>query len=263
MIGIIITVIAIFVISLVFSMFGKGGGELYLPVMLTVLNITFYAAAGISLFLIFLQSISMIFVYSTKHKLIDWKLALILAVVVGFSSFLGGFISKGFPAIYLKLTFAVFLLVSAGLLFLNKNIKVKMGRSGAWHRRFYGGEYDINLLYVILPVSLAGFLAGMVGISGGGLIVPVAVLLGGMPIRIAMGTNTFLVLASSSMGFLGHAAEGGIEWKLCLIFGISIIFGSQIGSHLHAKVNERFLRIGLAVILIVAALWMILRIYMI
>jgi len=263
MIEIIITAIAIFAISLIFSMFGKGGGELYLPVMLTILNIAFYTAAGISLFLIFLQSISMIFVYSTKHKLIDWKLALILALTVGFSSFLGGFASAGISAVYLKLIFAIFLLISASLLFLNKNMKVNVGNFGVWHRKFSGGEYDINLLYVMLPVSLAGFLAGMVGISGGGLIVPIAVLLGGMPIRIAMGTNTFLVLASSSMGFLGHVAGGRIEWNLCVVFGISIIFGSQIGSHLHAKVNEKFLRTGLAFILVIAALWMILRIYMI
>ena len=35
MIEVIITAITIFIISLVFSMFGKGGGELYLPVILT------------------------------------------------------------------------------------------------------------------------------------------------------------------------------------------------------------------------------------
>ncbi|MCD6236629.1 MAG: TSUP family transporter, partial [Thermoplasmata archaeon] len=93
MIEIIITAITIFIISLVFSMFGKGGGELYLPVMLTLLSIPFYVAAGVSLFLILLQSISMIFVYSHKHKLVDWKVALLLTVVVGVSSFLGGFVS--------------------------------------------------------------------------------------------------------------------------------------------------------------------------
>jgi len=75
MIEIAVTAALVFIISLIFSMFGKGGGELYLPVMLTLLNIAFYTAAGVSLFLIFLQSISMIFVYSQKHKLIDWKLA--------------------------------------------------------------------------------------------------------------------------------------------------------------------------------------------
>ena len=259
MIEIIATVALIFIISLVFSMFGKGGGELYLPVMLTLLSIPFYVAAGVSLFLILLQSISMIFVYSHKHKLVDWKLALLLAAVVGTSSFLGGFVSEDIPALYLKITFAAFLIISAILLFLNKSMKIKLGKFGVWHRKFGGGEYDVHILYLVLPVAVAAFLAGMVGISGGGLIVPVAVLLGGMPLRIAMGTNTFLVLASSSMGFLGHAVNGGVDWGLCIIAGVAIVAGSQIGSHLHAKIDEKNLRIGLAIILTFAALWMVVR----
>jgi len=241
-------------------MFGKGGGELYLPVMLSMLNIAFYTAAGVSLFLIFSQSISMIFIYSQKHKLVDWKLALMLTAVVGALSFLGGFIPKDISALYLKVTFAVFLIISALLLLLNKGMKVKLGKFGVWHRRFNGGEYDVHILYLILPIMAAAFLAGMLGISGGGLIVPMAVLLGGMPIRIAMGTNTFLVLASSSMGFLGHVAKGGVDWYLCAVFGVIILAGSQIGSHMHAKVGENSLRIGLAFIEIFAALWMILRV---
>jgi len=262
MLGIAVAAVLIFIISLVFSMFGKGGGELYLPVLLTVMSIAFYAAAGVSLFLIFFQSISMIFVYSHKHRLVDWKVAIVLALVVGASSFLGGFISEGIPALYLKITFSLFLIISALLLFLNKSIKVELGRFGIWHRKFSGGEYNLHIVYLVVPVALAGFLAGMIGISGGGLIVPIAVLLGGMPIRIAMGTNTFLVLASSSMGFAGHAVNGGIDWMLCTVLGISILAGSQIGSHMHAKVNEQSLRLGLAAILIFAASWMILRMMM-
>jgi len=259
MIEIIITALIIFTISLVFSMFGKGGGELYLPVIITLLGIPFYTAAGVSLFLILLQSLSMIFVYSRKHRLIDWRVALLLAIIVGASSFSGGFVSASIPAIYLKITFAVFLLISAFLLFLNKGTKLKLGKFGVWHRVFSGGEYDVHILYLIFPIAVAAFFAGIVGISGGGLIVPIAVLLGGMPIRIAMGTNTFLVLASSSMGFLGHLAKGGVDWYLCVVLGIAIITGSQIGSHLHAKINEKNLRVGLAAILVFAALWMILR----
>jgi len=261
MIELIAVALLVFVISLVFSMFGKGGGELYLPVILTILNIAFYTAAGVSLFLIFVQSISMTLVYHRKHRLVDWRLALLLAVLVGGSSFLGGFVSKGISAVYLKVAFALFLILSAVLLFLNKKVPLRLGGLGVWHRRFRGGEYDVQILYLAAPVSVAAFLAGMVGISGGGLIVPIAVLLGGMPIRIAMGTNTFLVLASSSMGFLGHAAKGGIDWGLCALLGVSIIAGSQTGSRLHARVGERNLRIGLAAILLFAASWMILRMW--
>ena len=260
MIEIAVTVALIFTISLVFSMFGKGGGELYLPVMLSILNIAFYIAAGVSLFIIFLQSISMIFVYSKKHRLVDWKLALVLASVVGGSSFIGGFFSEGVSAIYLKLTFSIFLIISAIMLFLNKKMRVQESKFGIWHRRLGESEYNVNILYLVVTVGLVGFLAGMVGISGGGLIVPIAVMLGGVPLRIAMGTNTVLVLASSSMGFLGHATNGGVDWNLCALFGVAVIAGSQIGSRMHAKVGEKSLRIGLAVILTFAALWMIVRV---
>ncbi|MCD6468645.1 MAG: sulfite exporter TauE/SafE family protein, partial [Thermoplasmata archaeon] len=62
-----------------------------------------------------------------------------------------------------------------------------------------------------------------------------------------------------SMGFLGHAVNGGVDWGLCIIAGVAIVAGSQIGSHLHARINEKNLRLGLAAILVFAALWMILR----
>ena len=259
MIDLLAAALLVLLISLVFSMFGKGGGELYLPVILTLLDIPFYTAAGVSLFLIFLQSLSMTLVYHHKHRLVDWSLALLLATLVGLASFLGGFFSKGIASLYLKVAFASFLILSALLLFLNKNVQVKVGGTGVWHRRFSGGEYDVQILHVVIPVAVAAFFAGMVGISGGGLIVPIAVLLGGVPIRIAMGTNTFLVLASSSMGFLGHAAKGGIDWSLAVVLALCVLLGSQVGSRLHARVGERNLRIGLAAILLFAASWMIVR----
>lgn len=259
--GIIETAIAIFVISTIFSMFGKGGGEFYLPTMITILSIPFYVAAGVSQFIILIQSLSMVAIYSKINKLLDWGLAFVLSVVVGVAAFLGAFFSKDIPPIYLKGTFSLFLIISAILIFVNKDVKPKLGKFGVWHRKFYGGEYDMNLFYILLPVFIAGFLAGMLGISGGGLIIPIFVLMGGVPIRIAMGTNTFIVLASTLTGFLGHLSGGGMNWELALIFAIPVFLGSQIGSHIHAKVGEKFLRIGLVIILFSAAAWMIAKMF--
>ena len=67
---IIVTALIIFAISLVFSMFGRGGGDFYLPVIVTLLNMPFYTAAGVSLFLILIQSVSMVSIYSTRHRLL-------------------------------------------------------------------------------------------------------------------------------------------------------------------------------------------------
>ncbi|HHE41379.1 MAG TPA: sulfite exporter TauE/SafE family protein [Dehalococcoidia bacterium] len=258
----ILTAVIIFCISLVFSMFGRGGGDFYLPVIITLLGVPFYTAAGSSLFLILIQSISMVFIYSTRHRLLDWKLAFVLGATVAVAAFLGGFFSHGIPAVYLKVTFAVFLLSSAYLMVKRVNIAtVKPGGFGVWHREFSGGSYDVNLLFTLLPVGVAAFLAGMVGISGGGLIIPLAVLVGGVPLRIAMGTNTFLVLCSSSMGFAAHALRGGVDLQLCLILGGAVLIASQVGSRLHMKVKERDLRRGFSLILVMASLWMIAKVF--
>jgi len=258
---VIVTFVAIFALSLFFSMFGRGGGEFYLPTMISLLTIPFYKAAGVNLFLIFIQGLSMVLVYSLRNKLVDWAVALVMAVVVGTFAFSGGFFSHKVPDIYLKILFAVFLLVSAYYMLKNKAVKPVRGKFGVWHREFAGQSYDVNILYLVPPVALAAFVAGMVGISGCGLIVPLYILLGGVPMSIAMGTNTFLVLTSSSMSFIGHLLKGGVDWKLGLILGAAVLIGSQIGSRLHTKVSEKFLKVGFVVILIVAALWMIVKIF--
>ena len=243
-------------------MFGRGGGDFYLPAIISLLSISFYTAASVSLFLILIQSISMVSVYSLRNRLLDWKLAFVLAMAVAIMAFLGGFVSHGIPAVYLKVIFAAFLLFSAYFMFKGMNIAtVKPGGFGVWHRELPGATYDVNLLYILLPIGLAAFLAGMVGISGGGLIIPLAVLVGGVPLRIAMGTNTFLVLTSSSMSFLAHALRGGIDWELCLILGGAVLIASQIGSRLHTRIRERTLRRGFALVLIAASFWMIVKIF--
>ncbi len=258
----IITALTIFSISLLFSMFGRGGGDFYLPVIVSLISIPFYTAAGVCLFLILIQSISMVYVYSARNRLLDWKLAIVLGAAVAAMAFLGGFLSHGISAVYLKVAFSAFLLASSYFMSRGSNIAtVRAGGFGVWHRDFSAGTYDVNLVYILLPIGLAAFLAGMVGISGGGLIIPLAVLVGGVPIRVAMGTNTFLVLTSSSMAFLAHALRGGIDLKLCAIFGATVLAGSQMGSRLHTKVKERALRRGFAAILVVAALWMIAKIF--
>lgn len=257
----IITFIVLLALSLIFSMFGRGGGEFYLPTMISLLAIPFYNAAGVNLFLIFIQGLSMVLVYSLKNKLVDWAVALVMAVVVGIFAFLGGFFSHKVPEIYLKILFSVFLIISAYYMLKNKAVKPVRGKFGVWHREFAGQSYNVNVVYLVPPVALAAFVAGMVGISGCGLIVPLYILLGGVPMSIAMGTNTFLVLTSSSTSFIGHLLKGGVDWKLSLIFGLAILIGSQIGSRLHTKVSEKFLKIGFVTILIVAAVWMIIKIF--
>ncbi len=256
-----IVLLCIFITSFIFSMFGRGGGDFYLPIILTFLPINYYTAAGISLFLIVVQGLSMTLIYHKKHRLIDWKLAIILGSIIALSSFLGGVLSYKIPEIYLKLSFSCFLLISSYLLYRNYNLTIKYSRIGLWKREAVGITYTVNLLYIVFPVLLASFMASMSGISGGGLIIPICTLFGGVPLRIAMGTNTFLVLISSSMGFIGHLTRGGFDLSLGIKLVLMVILGSQLGSRIHIKIKEEKLRKGFSIILVIAALWMLIKIF--
>ena len=260
MISLILVAFFIFIISTIFSIFGKGGGELYLPVMISLLPIAIHRAAGVSLFIIFVQSLSMVAIYHKKHRLIDWPPAIIMALIVGIFAYLGGYLSFGVSPVYLKILFSILLIISSLFLFVNKRKIIEKGVF-TWSREVGETKYNWHLLYTLIPLGLIALLAGMVGISGGGLIVPLCVILGGMPLRIAMGTNTFLVLVSSSTGFLGHLAKGGINWQLALILGLMTLIGSQIGSRLHIGIKEKHLRIGLSLVEFLAAGWMIAKIF--
>ena len=111
-----------------------------------------FDVATISLFCIFVQGITMLAVYGSKHKLVDWPLAFALAIIVGLFAFLGGYFSFKVKALYLKSTFALLLLISAYFMWKGKGVPGRHGKFGVWHRRMANGEeYDMNLLLIVLP----------------------------------------------------------------------------------------------------------------
>jgi len=260
----VIVVVSTFGISLLFSVFGRGGGEFKLPIFVTFLTmLPYFNLATISLFCILLQGATMLAIYGGKHKLVDWPLAFALAAIVAPASFLGGYLSVGIDAIYLKLAFAIMLVISAVLMLRGKVVSVTPGRVGVWHRKSTSGlEYDVNFLFISVPIGMISFVAGMVGISGGALIIPICAILGGVPLSLAIGTNTLLILTSSGTSLLGHVLHGGTPWALTLILGGAAVVGAFIGANLHVELKDSTIKLGFVLLLFAAAIWMIAKTYL-
>jgi len=260
----IVAFLGIFAISFVFSIFGRGGGEFKLPLLLSIVPLPFGELKLISVFLILVQGVVMLLVYSKRHRLIDWPVAIVLAVVVGASSFTGGYFSHLVPPIYLKGLFAAILLISAGKLALGTGQSAGRARFGVWHRHLSDSqrtEYDVNVVYLLVPVALVGGIAGMLGVSGCGLIIPLCVVLGGMPLRIAIGTNTLLLISSTASSFLGHLLTTPFHWEIGLLLAGAAIPGAFLGSRQHTTISDRNIKRGFIAILIIAALWMIYKMF--
>ncbi len=255
----ILYIIIFFFIALILSMFGKGGGEFYVPILLT-LGFSYQESATMTLFLLIISGITMSIVFH-KKALIDWPVGIGVILTSATGSFLGGFVSADINPLYLKLIFSFLLLVSA--YFLAKPIEKRKSFQSRfmWKRSCCNENYSVPVLIVFPLIFLVGFIAGMVGISGGGLIVPILLLIGNVPLRIAFATNSIMVLFSSAFGFLGHILKTSIDWHLTIFLALAIVAGAIVGANLSTRINIKHLKKIFIFILIFAALWMILKIF--
>jgi uncharacterized membrane protein YfcA len=99
---------------------------------------------------------------------------------------------------------------------------------------------------IILDGFFVGLMIGFVGIGGGFLIVPALVLLGGLPMRMAVGTTLCISALSAGVSFIRHLndlADIGqtVDWRTITLFIAVGIFGRWLGHRLGDRANHRVL----------------------
>lgn len=255
-----VTLFLLFLVaSTVFSMFGQGGGAFYVP-MLLALSVPLYVAATTSQVLIMVVSFSSMLVFA-KAKTVDWKLVLLIEPPTNIGAFLGGYLSPYFPSSFAKLCFAGVLLVGAYYMYsppktAEKNDSKTM-HWWQWHRADVAVPYTINVLALVPVMVLAGFIAGMLGVGGGLIKVPAVVVLGGVPMAIAVGSSSLMIGITALTGFLGHLMQGHFDLMLTVVLSGAVLIGSQIGPRFALKKDQKKLKKYFAVLLLLIAIWLI------
>lgn len=210
--------IIILAASFLFAMLGLGGGMVYVP----AINWAGYDLISVALPLgLLLNGLNTLFalIQFGKKKLVDWKGGIFMAVSALIASPIGAFTSKYVNQADLKLIFAVAVLFAAIRMFSQAN-KNEPEQKAQLKKRIIVG--------VITGLSI-GFLGGMLGIGGGFVFAPVLMALG-YKTKEAAATTAFIVTFSSFSGYLGHVAEGTMNWPLTIILIIAVIIGSQLGA---------------------------------
>jgi len=228
-----------FLVAVVFSLLGQGGGVLYTPIQVWA-GIDFHTAAATSLFLIMTMSLSATIVFR-RAKRVDWPLAIVLETVTATGGLAGGLVSGRFSGPVLMIVFAGVIAVAA--VFMVRDFRASHdcpARSSffGWRRRMGEREYCVNLA-VALPISFAaGALSGLIGIGGGIMKVPMMVLLFGIPMEIAIGSSAFMVGLTAAGGFAGHVASGHWDWRTSLILAVAVFAGGQIGARFSIGIDK-------------------------
>jgi len=95
-----------------------------------------------------------------------------------------------------------------------------------------------------------------VGVGGGFLIVPALVLLGGLPMHLAVGTSLFIIALKSFAGFYKYLhllPQYGlsVNYAVAGLFVLVGTLGSLLGGRLAVRLPQEGLRRGFALFLVV------------
>lgn len=230
-------------IGITLGLLGSGGSILTVPVLTYVVGQETKLAVAGSLMIVGIISVFAALPYA-RQKLVKWR----TVVVFGLPGMMGAvsgawaahFVSGGIQMLF----FATLLLVASYLMF--KPVKVQDSKSEGSERA---------MIKIGIDGFLVGSVTGLVGVGGGFLIIPALVLLGGLPMRLAVGTSLVIIAINSFTGFVAYlsvleAMNLNIDWQIIGLFSTIGVLGSWLGHKLSNRVNQDQLKKGFAVFLV-------------
>jgi uncharacterized protein len=94
-----------------------------------------------------------------------------------------------------------------------------------------------------------GVLAGMLGIGGGIVLIPIMLYGFGFNIRATAGTGNVVVLVIAVIGTIQHAVHGSLHLGLAMTLSVGAALSAQVGANLTRSLPSGQLRRGLAIVL--------------
>lgn len=117
-------------------------------------------------------------------------------------------------------------------------------------------------LYVFLG-GFVGFLSGLLGVGGGGVLVPLLAsifmyqgVFADNVVHMALGTALACMIISSTASIRAHASRGNVLWPIFFSMAPGIVFSAFMTAHMAAHVNSLYLSIFFAIFMALIAAMM-------
>lgn len=246
------------IVGIVVGALGAGGGILSVPILVFVLGQTPHSATASSLVIVGSTAVAGL-VHHLRRRTVDWANGAAFGLLGVLGSVVGSRISVQLDDRVLLGLFAVLLGLVSVAMFRNAlsdrraERRLTSGRvATAAPRTSTNGQ---KWLRIIALATLTGLLTGLFGVGGGFIVVPVLVLLLGVPIRTAAGTSLVVMVIASISGLLSRVGtDVVIDWPLTAAFTVGSMAGGLLGGPATARLPGWVLSMTFAGLLAAVAL---------
>ena len=233
------------------GLLGIGGGTVLVPLQKALGVTTIQAVATSSL---------AILITATSGSIQNWRMGFLslkqvtyLGLPALFSAQIGVFLANIIPEFILLICFGLLLLTNIYLVQLRQSLKKKENEN----RQTQIEQSKIHPTVArIITGGLAGVLAGLFGVGGGVIMVPLQLILLEETIKIAIQTSLGVIVITAISASIGHAISGNILFAQGLVLGFGGLIGAQISTRFLPRLPDRVISISFRILLVSLAIYM-------
>lgn len=223
------------------GLLGGGGSILTVPILAYVAGFEAKEAIAASLFVVGVTSAVSALAHARAGR-VRWRTGLLFGGAGMAGAFVGGLLGGRLPGTLLMVAFALMMLAT-GLAMLRDRRSANEAAAPA----------ELPVGKVLLEGAVVGLVTGAVGAGGGFLVVPALVLLGGLPMSVAVGTSLLVIALKSFAGLAGYLTSVELDWPVVLAVTGAAVVGSLVGSRLTGSIPEHLLRRGFGALVLTMA----------
>jgi hypothetical protein len=221
-------------VGLSLGLLGGGGSILTMPILRYVLGMEAHQAIALSLLVVGTTSLAAVVPHARRGR-VRFRTGIVFGLAGMVGAYLAGRIAHLLPAALLLSAFALMMFATAFAM-LRKRPAAERGPDAP------GSSLDLPVAKVLVEGVIVGAVTGFVGAGGGFLVVPALVLLGKMPMEIAVGTSLVVIAMKSMAGFAGFLSSTPVDWTLGLTLSAAAMIGSVLGAALASRARPAALR---------------------
>ena len=250
---IVILLVGLFVGVLV-GLLGIGGGVVLVPAMVYLLGYDQHLAQGTSLFIL-LPPIGLGALRQYwKNRQVDLPAGIYCAVGFLLGGYIGGQIAVPMDSRHLRGIFGFFLILSAVLLWRKTQVALPAAAAAPVAEK----SSTLRLVGIGTTAAFCGVAAGMVGIGGGVLLVPLLGLGFGFSQHLAQGTSLVaLIPPTGLLAFLAYAQAEYVNWQAGLLLIPGVFLGGIWGAKLARRLNPLRMRQVFAALMFLLGGWQV------